>query len=231
MPFCPNCGHEVAVTAWFCENCRGNLPVLNIPSTPPPPPSVVERKVRHRSLKILIIIIIAAAVSIIGILFGIFLMPKTFVTKSLYELLLTKGDLSTERIIGNTTTMSISATGFSKGIKLALVKTGLGVESAVVKVYRFSSSDSTNQPMLELGWKSYFVGEVPEVVQVEMATSERSPYVSVVIPAYNEERYLPLCLESLRNQDYAGDYEIIVVDNTSTDNTPEVALAMGAKVV
>ena len=66
---------------------------------------------------------------------------------------------------------------------------------------------------------------------MEMAKFERYPHISVVIPAYNEERFLPLCLESLRNQDYAGDYEIIVADNASTDNTAKVALAMGAKVV
>lgn len=46
---------------------------------------------------------------------------------------------------------------------------------------------------------------------MEMARLERHPHISVVIPAYNEEKFLPLCLESLRNQDYAGDYEIIVV--------------------
>ncbi|MDI6814558.1 MAG: glycosyltransferase [Dehalococcoidales bacterium] len=64
-----------------------------------------------------------------------------------------------------------------------------------------------------------------------MTRFERQPHISVVIPAYNEEKFLPQCLESLRNQDYAGDYEIIVVDNASTDNTAKVALAAGAKVV
>ena len=64
-----------------------------------------------------------------------------------------------------------------------------------------------------------------------MTGFETLPYISVVVPAYNEEGYLPQCLESLRNQDYAGDYEIIVADNASTDNTATIALAMGAKVV
>ena len=60
---------------------------------------------------------------------------------------------------------------------------------------------------------------------------EQLPFVSVVIPAYNEEKYLPLCLESIRKQDYAGVYEVIVVDNASTDNTVRLALNWGAKVV
>jgi cellulose synthase/poly-beta-1,6-N-acetylglucosamine synthase-like glycosyltransferase len=62
-------------------------------------------------------------------------------------------------------------------------------------------------------------------------TREKLPHISIVIPAYNEEDYLVLCLESIRNQDYAGTYEIIVVDNASTDNTANVALGMGAQVV
>lgn len=48
MPFCPNCGHEVDVTARFCENCGQILPVLYKPSIPAPPPSVTERKVRRK---------------------------------------------------------------------------------------------------------------------------------------------------------------------------------------
>ncbi|MBI4180530.1 MAG: glycosyltransferase [Chloroflexi bacterium] len=54
--------------------------------------------------------------------------------------------------------------------------------------------------------------------------------ISVVIPALNEEKFLPECLESLKNQDYQGDYEIIVVDNGSVDNTSKVASKCGAKV-
>lgn len=46
--------------------------------------------------------------------------------------------------------------------------------------------------------------------------------VSVVIPAYNEERYIGECLESLMRQTVKPD-EIIVVDNNSTDNTVNIA--------
>ena len=55
--------------------------------------------------------------------------------------------------------------------------------------------------------------------------------VSIVIPARNEETLLALCLKSLLEQDYVGDYEIIVVDNASTDRTREIAASFGAKVV
>jgi|GEM_PF-88412 len=57
------------------------------------------------------------------------------------------------------------------------------------------------------------------------------PFISVVVPAYNEEYLLPSCLHALRNQDYRGQYEIIVVDNASTDATAEIARSYGCRVV
>lgn len=57
--------------------------------------------------------------------------------------------------------------------------------------------------------------------------------LSFVVPAYNEERYLPDCLRSILNE-VAGrqDVEIIVVDNASTDRTGEVAASFpGVRVV
>ena len=55
--------------------------------------------------------------------------------------------------------------------------------------------------------------------------------VSVVIPTYNEEKYLPECLSSLVEQRTSLNYEIIVVDEKSKDSTQEVARDFGAKVV
>ncbi len=54
---------------------------------------------------------------------------------------------------------------------------------------------------------------------------------SVVIPAYNEEAMIHRTLDSLQKQDYQGSFEIIVVDNRSTDGTAGVAERWGAKVV
>jgi peptidoglycan/xylan/chitin deacetylase (PgdA/CDA1 family)/GT2 family glycosyltransferase len=69
------------------------------------------------------------------------------------------------------------------------------------------------------------------IVQASTARSEGLSFVSVVIPAYNEENYLLSCLESIKKQDYAGAYEVIVVDNASTDNTAKIARDWGANVV
>jgi glycosyltransferase involved in cell wall biosynthesis len=52
--------------------------------------------------------------------------------------------------------------------------------------------------------------------------------LSFVVPAYNEEAYLPACLDSILAQTRdlpAGTTEIVVVNNASTDRTREVALS------
>jgi glycosyltransferase involved in cell wall biosynthesis len=54
---------------------------------------------------------------------------------------------------------------------------------------------------------------------------------SVVVPAYNEAAYLGRALDSLQRQDYDGEYEIIVVDNNSTDDTAAIAARPGVRVV
>ena len=48
-----------------------------------------------------------------------------------------------------------------------------------------------------------------------------APLVSVVIPTYNHGAYLKKAISSVLNQNYEN-YEIIVIDNHSTDNTHEV---------
>jgi glycosyltransferase involved in cell wall biosynthesis len=48
------------------------------------------------------------------------------------------------------------------------------------------------------------------------------PIVSVIIPAYNAERYLDQALDSVLAQTF-GDFECIVVDDGSTDATPRIA--------
>jgi len=47
------------------------------------------------------------------------------------------------------------------------------------------------------------------------------PTVSVIIPVYNAEKYIEKTLESIFNQSFT-DYEIIVIDDGSTDNTPNI---------
>lgn len=53
---------------------------------------------------------------------------------------------------------------------------------------------------------------------------------SFIIPVLNEEVYIKTTIESIKKQTEAA-YEIIVVDNGSTDKTAEIARSLGCKVV
>jgi peptidoglycan-N-acetylglucosamine deacetylase len=55
--------------------------------------------------------------------------------------------------------------------------------------------------------------------------------ISIIVPARNEEKYIADCLRSLKDQTYQGDYEIVVVDNCSTDRTAAIARSLGVKVI
>lgn len=54
--------------------------------------------------------------------------------------------------------------------------------------------------------------------------------LSIIIPTFNEESYLPHLLESIKRQDFS-DYEVIVADAGSKDSTRDIALDWGCKVV
>lgn len=57
-----------------------------------------------------------------------------------------------------------------------------------------------------------------------------SPRFSIVIPAYNEENFIEFAINSLLAQSFKN-YEIIVVDNASTDKTADIAKRLGVKVI
>lgn len=59
------------------------------------------------------------------------------------------------------------------------------------------------------------------------------PKFSVIVPAFNEEAYLPRSLGAIRKAEavLGEDVEIIVGDNLSTDRTADVAREFGARVI
>ena len=54
------------------------------------------------------------------------------------------------------------------------------------------------------------------------ANEARRPTISLIIPAYNEEAYLPACLDAVMRNVAGKAMEIVVVDNNSTDGTKAV---------
>ena len=60
------------------------------------------------------------------------------------------------------------------------------------------------------------------------AKPHSKPKVSVILPARNEEDFIEKCLNSLADQDYEN-YEIIVVDDRSQDNTGQIIKKIAEK--
>lgn len=57
-----------------------------------------------------------------------------------------------------------------------------------------------------------------------------NPLVSIIIPAYNCSQFISQCLDAIQSSDYPH-YEVIVVDDASTDETPAIAGNAGARVL
>ncbi len=49
----------------------------------------------------------------------------------------------------------------------------------------------------------------------------KNPKLSIIIPTYSVEKYLPECLDSVVNQTYQN-LEIIIIDDVSNDSTPQI---------
>ena len=56
------------------------------------------------------------------------------------------------------------------------------------------------------------------------------PKFSIIIPVYNVEKYLKKCLESIKNQSYK-DYEVIIVNDGSTDKSKDILDEYDYKVI
>ena len=60
------------------------------------------------------------------------------------------------------------------------------------------------------------------------ARTRETPFISIVIAARNEADYIGQCLDSLKRQTYPADrFEVLVVDDDSTDNTAQIVASAG----
>jgi glycosyltransferase involved in cell wall biosynthesis len=59
---------------------------------------------------------------------------------------------------------------------------------------------------------------------------DKQPFISVIVPVYNGAKFLSRCLDALFSSSYPL-YEVIVVDDASTDDSANIAREKGAKVL
>ena len=75
---------------------------------------------------------------------------------------------------------------------------------------------------------AYYYYKDPALDPPDPRVTNRTPTVSFVVPVKNEERLIRQCVESIVNQTYKN-LEIIVMDDGSTDGTPDVLRALKAE--
>lgn len=59
---------------------------------------------------------------------------------------------------------------------------------------------------------------------------DRNPYISIIIPVYNGRKFLERCLDAIFSSPYYS-FEVIVVDDCSTDGSAEIARSKGARIL
>jgi glycosyltransferase involved in cell wall biosynthesis len=99
------------------------------------------------------------------------------------------------------------------------------VTFAFILVIRLGVGEAERMPICTSGAQGFF----------PPFTLEGVPRISLVIPAFNEEAYLPALLDSIddarRSYSYGtGEIEVVVADNSSTDCTAEIASSRGCLV-
>jgi len=62
-------------------------------------------------------------------------------------------------------------------------------------------------------------------------STHKLPKISLVIPAYNEAKFLEACLNSIFGQKVEFSFEVIVVDNNSQDQTAKIAKRWPVKLI
>jgi len=69
----------------------------------------------------------------------------------------------------------------------------------------------------------------PHAEPVRDSIPEKPPLISVIIPARNEGRNIRRCVQALLSQTYPN-YKIIVVDDRSTDDTPQILTELADRI-
>lgn len=103
--------------------------------------------------------------------------------------------------------------------------------------YGNTKGDLFIYPTQETPWRkliiveTYFMNRFPNVTYSLYYKSmfvDSAPLVTVIIPAYNAERYLPKCIKSIQSQEYQN-IEILIINDGSSDRTEKICRDFSAK--
>jgi len=75
---------------------------------------------------------------------------------------------------------------------------------------------------------SWSISKSPKLEWTARYRIKSKPKVSIIVPARNEEGTILICLQSLLSQDY-DNYEVIAIDDSSTDKTPSIISELSQK--
>lgn len=75
---------------------------------------------------------------------------------------------------------------------------------------------------------SWSISKSPKLEWTARYRIKSKPKVSIIVPARNEEGTILICLQSLLSQDY-DNYEVIAIDDSSTDKTPSIISELSEK--
>ena len=88
--------------------------------------------------------------------------------------------------------------------------------------------DALSTPFATKVSDAWLIANFKRKSRKKTSASEWLPKVTVVVPVYNVERYLALCLQSICAQNYKN-LEVILVNDGSTDNSLAIAREFQAK--
>ncbi len=100
-----------------------------------------------------------------------------------------------------------------------------------VKSDNIKAVDAALEPLF--GRDAYLIGTILHFAgenskQLEKCQEQEKTAISVVMPVYNGERYLPTALDSVLSQSF-NDFELLCVDDGSTDKSPQIISAYARK--
>lgn len=104
------------------------------------------------------------------------------------------------------------------------------VLAAVLFVFKKQTLSEESEENLYKRANEIYKKPVCDEEVLPLPSLEKSIDVSVIIPAYNAEKYIKQCIDSVLGQKTDYKIQIIVVNDNSTDNTKSIVKSFGEKV-